>query len=123
MPPRRRSRALAPVRHIDFYRVSIKESSAPSDVTQHASVAALFDPTLKSWARVDSVFNNVRMGLGALVGGRRDRGLEVHRRNQLNGNVCSIFIREAFRMMKSQGGLIINSGSISAYAPRPNSIA
>jgi NAD(P)-dependent dehydrogenase (short-subunit alcohol dehydrogenase family) len=41
-------------------------------------------------------------------------------------NLTGVFLcmQEAFRMMKSQdprGGRIINNGSISAHAPRPNS--
>jgi NAD(P)-dependent dehydrogenase (short-subunit alcohol dehydrogenase family) len=48
--------------------------------------------------------------------------------NVVNTNLTGMFlcIQQAFRTMKAQtpqGGRIINNGSISAHAPRPNSIA
>jgi len=47
-------------------------------------------------------------------------------RHVVDANLTGSFLcaREAFRLMKSQtpmGGRIVNNGSISAYAPRPNS--
>ena len=49
-------------------------------------------------------------------------------RSVVDVNLTGVFLcaREAFRVMKRQrprGGRIINNGSISAYAPRPGSIA
>ena len=49
-------------------------------------------------------------------------------RQMVDVNLTGVFLctREAFRVMKSQvpmGGRIINNGSISAYVPRPRSIA
>jgi NAD(P)-dependent dehydrogenase (short-subunit alcohol dehydrogenase family) len=50
----------------------------------------------------------------------------AHWRAIVDVNLTGSFLcaREAFRVMKSQsprGGRIINNGSVSAYAPRPNS--
>jgi NAD(P)-dependent dehydrogenase (short-subunit alcohol dehydrogenase family) len=50
-----------------------------------------------------------------------------HWRATVDTNLTGTFLctREAFRVMKAQsprGGRIVNNGSISAYAPRPNSM-
>jgi NADP-dependent 3-hydroxy acid dehydrogenase YdfG len=74
---------------------------------------------------VDLLFNNAGMGLGGAL--LEDIAIEDWKRvvdTNLNGMFYAI--REAFRVMKAQtprGGRIINNGSISAHAPRPNSIA
>jgi NAD(P)-dependent dehydrogenase (short-subunit alcohol dehydrogenase family) len=97
----------------------------PTDVTDPASVEALFAATVKAWGRVDLLFNNAGMGLGGAL--LEDITIEDWKRvvdTNLNGMFYGI--REAFRVMKAQspmGGRIINNGSISAHAPRPNSVA
>jgi NAD(P)-dependent dehydrogenase (short-subunit alcohol dehydrogenase family) len=99
--------------------------AVPTDVTDPSAVTALFDATVKAWGRVDLLFNNAGMGLGQTL--IEDIAIEDWKRvvdTNLNGMFYGI--REAFRVMKSQsprGGRIINNGSISAHAPRPNSIA
>jgi NAD(P)-dependent dehydrogenase (short-subunit alcohol dehydrogenase family) len=99
--------------------------AVPTDVTDAASVEALFAQTVKAWGRVDLLFNNAGMGLGGTL--LEDIAIEDWKRvvdTNLNGMFYGI--REAFRVMKAQtprGGRIINNGSISAHAPRPNSIA
>jgi NAD(P)-dependent dehydrogenase (short-subunit alcohol dehydrogenase family) len=85
----------------------------------------LFAATVKAWGRVDLLFNNAGMGLGGSL--LEDIAIEDWKRvvdTNLNGMFYGI--REAFRVMKAQspmGGRIINNGSISAHAPRPNSVA
>ena len=99
--------------------------AVPTDVTDPASVEALFAATVKAWGRVDLLFNNA--GVGAAAAPLEDLPLEQWKRvvdTNLNGMFYGI--QQAFRVMKAQrpmGGRIINNGSISAYAPRPNSIA
>jgi NAD(P)-dependent dehydrogenase (short-subunit alcohol dehydrogenase family) len=99
--------------------------AVPTDVSDAASVEALFAQTVKAWGRVDLLFNNAGMGLGGAL--LEDIAIEDWKRvvdTNLNGMFYAI--REAFRVMKAQsprGGRIINNGSISAHAPRPNSIA
>mgnify|MGYP003575784686 CR=1 FL=1 len=99
--------------------------AVPTDVTDPASVEALFAATVKAWGRVDLLFNNAGIGApGVLL---EDLALEDWKRvvdTNLNGMFYGI--QQAFRVMKAQsprGGRIINNGSISAHAPRPNSIA
>lgn len=99
--------------------------AVPTDVCDPGQVRALFDQAVAKWGRVDFVFNNAGMGLGqALLEDIADEDwLRV-----VDTNLNGVFygIREAFRVMKAQqpmGGRIVNNGSISAHAPRPNSIA
>ncbi len=97
----------------------------PTDVTDPASVAALFATVRERFGRVDLLFNNA--GVGAPAVPLEELALEDWQR-VVRTNLDGMFfcIREAFKVMKSQdprGGRIINNGSISAYAPRPNSIA
>jgi NAD(P)-dependent dehydrogenase (short-subunit alcohol dehydrogenase family) len=99
--------------------------AVPTDVTDPASVEALFAATVKAWGRVDLLFNNA--GVGAAAAPLEDLALDQWKRvvdTNLNGMFYGI--QQAFRVMKSQspmGGRIINNGSISAHAPRPHSIA
>src|SRR5881398_3065278 len=99
--------------------------AVPTDVTDPAQVRALFDQTVKAWGRVDLLFNNAGMGLGqTLLEDITDE--DWKRVVDTNFNGMFYGMREAFRVMKAQqpmGGRIINNGSISAHAPRPNSIA
>ncbi len=99
--------------------------AVPTDVTQVAQVAALFDAVVKRFGRVDLVFNNAGMGAPAVPIDELplDKWQQVVDTNLSGSFYC---IREAFRVMKNQtpkGGRIVNNGSISAYAPRPMSIA
>jgi len=97
----------------------------PTDVADPASVKALFDATVKTFGRVDLLFNNA----GVNAPGIPLEELSIEQwRNVVDINLNGMFfcIQQAFRVMKDQspkGGRIINNGSISAHAPRPNSIA
>jgi NAD(P)-dependent dehydrogenase (short-subunit alcohol dehydrogenase family) len=99
--------------------------AVPTDVTDPASVEALFAATVKAFGRVDLLFNNAGGGLGQTL--LEDIAVDDWKRvvdTNLNGMFYAI--QQAFRVMKAQspmGGRIINNGSISAHAPRPNSIA
>lgn len=94
-----------------------------TDVANPDSVKALFDKTVAAFGRVDVIFNNA--GIGAPPVLLEDITVEQWKA-VVDTNLTGSFLctREAFRVMKSQsprGGRIINNGSISAYAPRPNS--
>jgi NAD(P)-dependent dehydrogenase (short-subunit alcohol dehydrogenase family) len=97
----------------------------PTDVTDEASVRHLFEVTVARHGRVDLLFNNA--GTGAPPRGPDEISLEEWQK-VLNVNLTGAFlcIRQAFGVMRRQqpqGGRIINNGSISAYAPRPRSLA
>ncbi|MFN9772438.1 MAG: SDR family oxidoreductase [Burkholderiales bacterium] len=94
-----------------------------TDVTDPDSVAALFDRTEKTFGRLDLLFNNA--GVGAPPVNLEDLTL-AQWQAAVNTNLTGPFLctQHAFRIMKRQtprGGRIINNGSISAHAPRPNS--
>ena len=95
----------------------------PTDVTDEASVQALFAATVAEHGRVDLLFNNA--GVGSFERTLDEIPLEEWRA-VLEVNLTGAFLctREAFRVMRSQqprGGRIINNGSISASTPRPRS--
>ena len=97
--------------------------AVPSDLTDAASVAALFADVRATHGRLDVLFNNA--GTNAPAINLEDLSLDQWR-GVIDTNVTGVFlcIQEAFRIMKAQeprGGRIINNGSISSTAPRPNS--
>ncbi|MEO8037242.1 MAG: SDR family oxidoreductase [Betaproteobacteria bacterium] len=97
--------------------------AVPTDVSQPDSVAALFDKAKSTWGRVDVVFNNAGVNAPGVM--LEDLTFEQWK-NVVDINLTGPFLctQAAFRIMKDQtpqGGRIINNGSISAHAPRPNS--
>ena len=97
--------------------------AVPTDVANPDSVKALFARTKQTFGRLDVIFNNA--GVSAPGVPIEDLTFEQWK-NVVDINLTGMFlcIQEAFRIMKDQnprGGRIINNGSISAHAPRPNS--
>ena len=95
----------------------------PTDVSNPASVRALFVRTKEAFGRLDVLFNNA--GTNAPPVALEDLTYEQWK-SVVDVNLTGVFLctQEAFRLMKSQeprGGRIINNGSVSAYVPRPNS--
>jgi len=95
----------------------------PTDVGDPEQCRALFARTKQAFGRLDLLFNNA--GIGAPGVPLEDLTWEQWKAvvdTNLHGSfVCT---QEAFKLMKAQdprGGRIINNGSISAHAPRPNS--
>jgi NAD(P)-dependent dehydrogenase (short-subunit alcohol dehydrogenase family) len=95
----------------------------PTDISDPASVKALFARTKEAFGRLDVLFNNAGANVpGVLI---EEITLEQWQR-VVATNLTGTFLctQEAFRMMKDQtprGGRIINNGSASAHSPRPNS--
>ena len=97
--------------------------AVPTDVSDPASVRALFARAHDEFGRLDLLFNNA--GLGAPPIPLEDLGFEQWKA-VVDTNLTGAFLctQEAIRLMKGQdprGGRIINNGSISAHVPRPNS--
>lgn len=94
-----------------------------TDVTDPASISALFGAVKSEYGRLDLLFNNAGSGAPPLP--LEDLSLEQWQQVvDLNLTGCFLCTQEAFRIMKDQdprGGRIINNGSISADRPRPNS--
>ena len=107
----------------------VKESGSdralavPTDVGNPESVAALFTKISEVFGRIDVLFNNA--GVSGIGTNFEDIAFETWQ-SVVNINLTGSFLcaQGAFKMMKDQlpqGGRIINNGSISAHAPRPNS--
>ena len=96
-----------------------------SDDSDPESVRDLFSRTKEEFGRLDVLFNHA----GSNVPGVSLEELTVQQwRSVVDTNLTGVFLctQQAFALMKDQsprGGRIINNGSISAYTPRPNSIA
>jgi len=95
----------------------------PTDVADPGSVDALFAAVRQELGRLDVLFNNAGTGARPVP---IDQISVDEWRKVVDVNLTGMFLctRAAFRLMKDQdprGGRIINNGSISAHAPRPNS--
>jgi NAD(P)-dependent dehydrogenase (short-subunit alcohol dehydrogenase family) len=118
-------------RRAEALELAVKDAGAaasralavPADVSDPASVRALFAKTKEKFGRLDLLFNNA---------GQNAPGIPLEEltfeqwKSVVDANLTGAFLctQEAFKVMKSQtpgGGRIINNGSISAHAPRPNS--
>jgi NAD(P)-dependent dehydrogenase (short-subunit alcohol dehydrogenase family) len=97
--------------------------AVPTDVTRPESVAALFAAVRRDFGRLDLLFNNA----GISAPGVPFEELSYEAWSAVVAvNLTGMFLcaQAAFRLMKDQdprGGRIINNGSISAHAPRPDS--
>ena len=118
-------------RRLDALQATVEEAGAAkdrmlavqTDVTDPDSVKNLFAKAVEKFGRVDLVFNNA--GRGAPGVPLEELTVEQWQ-DVVNVNLTGSFLctQEAFKVMKAQepmGGRIINNGSISAHAPRPNS--
>jgi NADP-dependent 3-hydroxy acid dehydrogenase YdfG len=114
----------------DLLEQAVSESGAgsralavPTDVSKSADVNALFAKTKEKFGSVDVLFNNA----GTNAPGILFEDLTVEKwQSVVDVNLTGMFLcaQAAFRIMKDQnprGGRIINNGSISAHAPRPDS--
>ena len=119
-------RRVAPLEEVMAESGAAAQALAVStDVSDEASVKALFDAAIHKFGRIDLLFNNA--GVNAPGIPLEDLTL-AQWKNVVDINLTGMFlcIQAAFRVMKNQsprGGRIINNGSISATTPRPNSIA
>ncbi|WP_211450820.1 SDR family oxidoreductase [Collimonas antrihumi] len=96
-----------------------------ADVSDPASVKALFEKIRERFGRLDLLFNNA----GIFTKSASLEDVEFAQwKASVDVNLSGAFLctQEAFRIMKAQtpgGGRIINNGSIAAHVPRPNSVA
>jgi NADP-dependent 3-hydroxy acid dehydrogenase YdfG len=117
-------------RRAELLEQAVAESGAgarslavPTDVAKPAEVTALFERTKQQFGSVDVLFNNA----GTNAPGILFEDLTVEKwQSVVDVNLTGMFLcaQAAFRIMKEQnprGGRIINNGSISAHAPRPDS--
>ena len=117
-------------RRAELLNQAVSESGAgaralavPTDVSKPADVTALFAKTQEKFGSVDVLFNNA----GTNAPGILFEDLTYEKwQSVVDVNLTGMFLcaQAAFRIMKAQnprGGRIINNGSISAHAPRPDS--
>lgn len=105
----------------DAHRIAV----ITADVGQGSEVKRLFAEIEKQFGRLDVLFNNAGMGAPRVP---LEELTEEDWRKVVDVNLTGSFLcaQAAFALMKKQspqGGRIINNGSISAHAPRPNTIA
>jgi NADP-dependent 3-hydroxy acid dehydrogenase YdfG len=95
----------------------------PTDVADPAAVQESFDAIRQTFARIDMLFNNA----GQNAPGIPFEDLDYAQwKSVVDTNLTGAFLcsQQAFRIMAKQepgGGRIINNGSVSAHAPRPDS--
>jgi NADP-dependent 3-hydroxy acid dehydrogenase YdfG len=97
--------------------------AVPTDVTDPASIAALFAAVQETYGRIDLLFNNAGTSTRGIPFEdlTYEQWMAVVQTNLTGSFLCA---QHAFRMMKEQdprGGRIINNGSVSAHVPRRNS--
>lgn len=107
----------------EIEKLGAKALGVVADVGKPGDVDALFAKAKETFGRLDVLFNNA--GMGAPATPIEDLPFEKWQQ-VVDVNLTGVFLctQAAFRIMKDQnprGGRIINNGSISAYAPRPNS--
>ncbi len=99
-----------------------KAVAIAADVSDEASVAALFAAIKQRFGRLDLLFNNAGVNAPSVP----IEELPVAKWTEVvAANLTGVFLctRAAFALMKDQnprGGRIINNGSIGAHTPRPN---
>lgn len=103
--------------------LAVNALAVVTDIRKPESVELLFAATRERFGRLDLLFNNA--GTGAPPVPLEDISF-AHWQATVETNLTGAFLctQQAFKLMKSQqpmGGRIINNGSISAHAPRPNS--
>jgi len=97
--------------------------AVPTDVSDPASIAALFDAVKQTYGRIDLLFNNAGISTRGIPFEdlTYEQWMGAVQTNLTGSFLCA---QHAFRMMKEQdprGGRIINNGSVSAHVPRRNS--
>ncbi len=118
-------------RRLEFLEMAVTEAgpfsrqalAVSTDVSDPASVRALFAKTKETFGRLDMLFNNA--GITAPPIPMEELTYEQWK-SVVDVNLTGAFLctQEAIKLMKTQtprGGRIINNGSISAHVPRPNS--
>lgn len=121
---------IATARSMEGLKETAKLSDGPidcisADVTDVASVDSLFEEIKNKHGRLDVLFNNAGNMLPSINFGE----MEFEQfKNVIDVNLSGAFLmaNRAYRIMRDQtpqGGRIINNGSISAYVPRPGSVA
>lgn len=101
----------------EIAKAGVRTLAVPTDVASEADVIALFERAMAEFGRVDILVNNA----GVIDGDPIDKLTLEKWRATFSVNVDGLMMctREAFKIMKAQGGgRIINIGSVAADRPR-----
>jgi NAD(P)-dependent dehydrogenase (short-subunit alcohol dehydrogenase family) len=125
-------RVVVTARRLDALQETVARAGVPAEmalvkagnISDPAFVADLFDGTVERFGRLDFLFNNA--GISQPPGVLLEDLTAAQWQAVVDTNVTAPFLctQAAFRIMKAQeprGGRIVNNGSVSAHAPRPNS--
>lgn len=109
---------------IEQFSAQKSMSAITGDISDEASVNALFKAIENQHGRLDVLFNNAGNNVPAMT---IDELSLDQWRTVIDVNLTGAFLaaRGAFTLMRKQnpqGGRIINNGSISASSPRPGSV-
>jgi NAD(P)-dependent dehydrogenase (short-subunit alcohol dehydrogenase family) len=116
-------RRLEPLQAVVHSAATDRAHAFSADCSQPESVDALFAMVQQKFGRLDVLFNNAGMS-GPKVGFEDITFAQWQDVVGINLTGSFLCAQGAFRLMKNQspqGGRIVNNGSISAHAPRPNS--
>lgn len=92
-----------------------------ADVASEEDTARVFERALSLFGKVDVVVNNAGIARAGAVQNLRRKDFQMVMETNLTG--AFLYSREAFRVMKEQGGgRILNIGSISSQVPRFGSV-
>ena len=93
------------------------------DITKEAEVDRLFKTVVDTFGRIDLLFNNAGSGFKSTLIDEMPVQVwnDIVAVNLTGSFLCARAAFAAMRRQSPQGGRIINSGSVSAYAPRPGS--
>lgn len=93
----------------------------PADVASEDDTLAVFARAMELFGKVDAVVNNAGIARAGAVQNLRQKDFQMVMDTNLTG--AFLYSREAFRVMKDNGGgRILNIGSISSETPRFGSV-
>ncbi|MDO9519121.1 MAG: SDR family oxidoreductase [Pseudohongiella sp.] len=93
----------------------------PADAASESDTQAVFEKAIALFGKVDAVINNAGIARAGAVENLRAKDFQMVMDTNLTG--AFLYSREAFRVMKGNGGgRILNIGSISSQVPRFGSV-
>ncbi len=107
------------------YKVESRCSIFKCDVTDEKNVKNLFSTIKNKHKRIDLLFNNAGINIPATsIDKIKFKDWQQVINTNINGMfLCAKYTYQMMKLQRPKGGRIINNGSISAFSPRPKSVA